>query len=273
MRLQKLLFLFTRKQAHPAFYFIPYKFGCFSYTAQTDIAALNKTGTLIENEKSVIKKDPSNYFKQLKTDDQNLLMQMIKHYGKMSTNELIRYTYLHFPFFAIKSEIAGKYLNQKELDNVHKARPKGSKTILFTIGYEGISLEEYLLRLIKNDVKVLVDVRNNPLSMKFGFGKSQLKKYCAAVGIDYVHLPELGIPGNQRINLNAQKDYDRLFDTYKKSVLRNTTPQQQQILDLLKKNQRIALTCFESDICRCHRFHLAEAIKNLPGFHYEVKHI
>jgi len=49
---------------------------------------------------------------------------------------------------------------------------------LFTIGYEGISLEEYFNRLIKNDVKVLVDVRNNPLSMKFGFSKTQLKRFC-----------------------------------------------------------------------------------------------
>ena len=89
--------------------------------------------------------------------------------------------------------------------------PKGTKTIMFTIGYEGISLEEYLVRLIKNDVKVLVDVRNNPLSMKYGFSKSQLKKYCASLGIKYAHFPEVGIQSDQRQELNSQNDYNKLF--------------------------------------------------------------
>jgi hypothetical protein len=44
-------------------------------------------------------------------------------------------------------------------------------------------------------------------------------------------------------------------------------------LKLLKQHQRIALTCFEANICQCHRKHLAEALENLPGFTYEVEHI
>jgi hypothetical protein len=45
-------------------------------------------------------------------------------------------------------------LTKEELDKVEKARPQSNKTVLFTIGYEGISLEEYLVRLLKNDVKI-----------------------------------------------------------------------------------------------------------------------
>ena len=45
------------------------------------------------------------------------------------------------------------------------------------------------------------------------------------------------------------------------------------ILNLLKQHKRIALTCFEANICQCHRKHLAEAIETLPSFEYEVKHI
>jgi uncharacterized protein (DUF488 family) len=145
--------------------------------------------------------------------------------------------------------------------------------VLFTIGYEGISLEEYLVRLLKNDVKVLVDVRNNPLSMKYGFSKSQLKKYCASLGIDYVHIPEVGIQSDQRQELNTQSDYDKLFAVYRKNNLSKTTTSQNEILKLLKQHKRIALTCFEANICQCHRKHLAEAIETLPDFNYEVKHI
>jgi uncharacterized protein (DUF488 family) len=144
---------------------------------------------------------------------------------------------------------------------------------LFTIGYEGVSLEQYLVRLLERDVKVLVDVRNNPLSMKYGFSKSQLKKQCEKLGITYVHFAEVGIQSDQRQELNTQSDYDNLFSEYRKRNLSKTIKAQNAILDLLKLNERIALTCFEANICQCHRKHLAEAIEQLPGFNYEVKHI
>jgi len=55
--------------------------------------------------------------------------------------------------------------------------------------------------------------------------------------------------------------------------LSKTTISQNEILKLLKQHKRIALTCFEANICQCHRKHLAEAIETLPDFNYEVKHI
>lgn len=273
IRLQKLLFLFTNKQGKAEYDFIPYKFGCYSYSANADMTAMVTRGFLNEDEKSFEKKDKTDYLKQLKPADLKLLQEVKNHYGKMSANALMKHTYINFPFYAIKSEVAENILSQEELEKVTKATPKGNKTVLFTIGYEGISLEEYLVRLLKNDVKVLVDVRNNPLSMKYGFSKSQLKKYCASLGIEYVHIPEVGIQSDQRLELNTQSDYDKLFAVYRKNNLSKTTTSQNEILKLLKQHKRIALTCFEANICQCHRKHLAEAIETLPDFNYEVKHI
>jgi uncharacterized protein (DUF488 family) len=273
IRLQKLLFLFTQKQTKPVYGFIPYKFGCYSFSAYADMTAMVKRCLLIEDEKSFQKKDPTDYLKQLKPADLKLLQEIKTNYGKMSANALMKHTYINFPFYAIKSEVVENILTKEELEIVNKAKPKGNKTVLFTIGYEGVSLEEYLVSLIKNDVKVLVDVRNNPLSMKYGFNKSQLKKYCASLGIEYVHIPELGIESDQRQELNTQSDYDKLFAAYRKNNLSKTTQYQNEILKLLKHHKRIALTCFEANICQCHRKHLAEAIEALPDFNYEVKHI
>ena len=273
IRLQKLLFLFANKQAKAEYDFIPYKFGCYSYSANADMTAMVTRGFLNEDEKSFEKKDNTDYLKQLKSADLKLLQEVKNHYGKMSANALMKHTYINFPFYAIKSEVAENILSQEELEKVTKAKPKGNKTVLFTIGYEGISLEEYLVRLLKNDVKVLVDVRNNPLSMKYGFSKSQLKKYCASLGIDYVHIPEVGIQSDQRQELNTQSDYDKLFAVYRKNNLSKTATSQNEILKLLKQHKHIALTCFETNICQCHRKHLAEAIETLPYFNYEVKHI
>jgi uncharacterized protein (DUF488 family) len=60
---------------------------------------------------------------------------------------------------------------------------------------------------------------------------------------------------------------------YRNDILTNTHSQQQDILELLKTHKRVALTCFENNICQCHRKHLAEAIAMLPEFDYELKHI
>ena len=273
IRLQKLLFLFTQKQQKKEYDFVPYRFGCYSFSLNADLSKMVKKEILNETEKEISLINPINLISGLKPDDKKFLLEVKTNYGGMSANALMKHTYINYPFFATRSEAAERILSKTELQKVTDAKPKGNKTILFTIGYEGISLEEYLVRLLKNDVKVLVDVRNNPLSMKYGFSKSQLKKYCASLGIEYVHIPEVGIQSDQRQELNTQSDYDKLFAVYRKNNLTKTTTSQNEILKLLKQHKRIALTCFEANICQCHRKHLAEAIETLPDFNYEVKHI
>jgi uncharacterized protein (DUF488 family) len=273
IRLQKLLFLFANKQTKAEYDFIPYKFGCYSYSANADMTAMVTRGFLNEDENTFEKKDKLDYLIQLKPADLKLLQEVKNNYGKMSANALMKHTYINFPFYATRSEVAASILTKEELEKVKKAKPNSNKTVLFTIGYEGVSLEEYLIRLLKNDVKVLVDVRNNALSMKYGFSKSQLKKYCGSVGIEYIHIPEVGIQSDQRQELKTQTDYDNLFALYRKNNLSKTVSSQNEILKLLKQHKRIALTCFEANICQCHRKHLAEAIESHQDFNYEVKHI
>ncbi|MCK9500157.1 MAG: DUF488 domain-containing protein [Bacteroidales bacterium] len=271
--LQKLLFLFTKYQTKPAYDFVPYKFGCYSYSANADLTTMVKKGILSETASYFTSNETTNYFNTLKADDKKLILYVKDQYGKMNANALMKHTYLNFPYWAINSIKVQEILNPEQLKKVNDSRPKNEKTILFTIGYEGISLEEYLNRLLKNDVKILVDVRSNPLSMKYGFSKSQLQRYCESLGIGYVHYPEVGIQSEQRQELNTQADYDKLFAVYCENNLIKTIPSQEKILNLLKEHKRIALTCFEANICQCHRKYLAEAIQNLPNFNYEVKHI
>jgi uncharacterized protein (DUF488 family) len=271
--LQKLLFLFTQRQVKKEYDFIPYKFGCYSYSANADLTAMTQKGVLSETESRIILKDKTDYLKIIKEEDRNYLQEVKAFYGNMNNHALMRYTYIHYPYWAINSTTASNILSVSELEKVLQNKPKSGKIVLFTIGYEGISLEEYLNRLIKNDVKLLVDVRNNPLSMKYGFSKNQLKRYCENLGIQYAHFPEVGIQSEQRQELNTQADYDRLFADYSIANLTKTGATQNTILNLLKQHQRIALTCFEANICRCHRKYLAEAIANLPGFCYDLKHI
>lgn len=271
--LQKLLFLFANRQTQPDYDFVPYKYGCYSFSAHADLTAMVGHGQLAEDQTSYTKIGSVDYVKMLNEKDKKILIDIKTTYGKLTTNALMKLTYLNYQFYAINSVKAKEILNEEQYGKVLKAKPSNENIILYTIGYEGISLEEYLNRLIKNDVKVLVDVRNNALSMKFGFSKNQLKTFCASLNIEYLHIPEVGIQSDQRQELKTQADYDSLFDIYKKQNLKKTVSQQQQILNLLKDRKRIALTCFEANICQCHRKHLAEAIIKLPEWNYELKHI
>jgi hypothetical protein len=272
-QLQKLLLLFTQNQEKPDFHFVPYKYGCYSFQAAADISTMAKYNQVRVSNKGVEKTDQVDYAKLLREKDQLVFRQLyLQHEGK-DYKDLIHYTYTHYPYYAIHSGIADRYLNDCELQKVAEHKPAASKTVLYTIGYEGISLEQYLNKLIGKDVRVLVDVRNNPVSMKYGFTKSQLLNACTSVGIEYQHLPEVGIVSEQRQALSCQADYDRLFTRYRKETLSNTVSTQERILQVLREKKRIALTCFEANICQCHRKHLAEAILQLPGWDYELIHL
>ncbi len=273
LRFQKLLFLYAMRKQEPEYDFVPYKFGCYSYSAKADMNTMVKKGYLTESENKYGKLDSTNYLQKLKTADRNILQEVVLDYGQMSSNTLIKHTYLNFPFYAIRSTIAKDILPGQLYDRVEKALPKNEETTLFTIGYEGISLEMYLQKLVRNNVKLLVDVRKNPLSMKFGFSKTLLKRYCNSLGIEYMHIPEVGINSEKRQQLDTQSDYDRLFSEYCQTTLQDTLVEQNRILVLLKDYKRIALTCFEAEPCQCHRTYLADAIKELPDFQYEVKHL
>ena len=273
IRVQKLLFLFNQKLQKPEYDFVPYKFGCYSYSANADLITMVKKGDLIENENNYIKKNSQDFLKSLKPEDKKKLIEVVSLYGKMSNSALIKHTYINFPYYAINSTIAETVLDSQQILKVKNLKNNSDETILFTIGYEGVSLESYLNKLIRNDIKLLVDVRKNPLSMKYGFSKSLLKKYCESLGIDYIHIPEVGINSDLRQELNTQLDYDNLFKDYKKTTLLKTETYQKTIIDLLINYKRIALTCFEADICQCHRKPLAEAIAKFPIFDYDVKHL
>jgi uncharacterized protein (DUF488 family) len=111
---------------------------------------------------------------------------------------------------------------------------------VFTIGYEKRSLENYPNALIENQIRVLVDVRKDPISMKFGFSKCQLAKYCGLFGIECEHFPELGIDSALRKGLHSDKDYLDLLSVYCRETLPSTVPYQQKILRLLNEYSRVA---------------------------------
>jgi uncharacterized protein (DUF488 family) len=271
--LQKNLFLLTRQQKEKSFDFIPYKYGCFSLQANNDLSVLEKMGYVKKkyNGTSIAWQLTSNddFVNQLRAEDKAALSYIHHTFGAYLSNDLIKYTYINYPFWAINSVILDDLLNSEEKEKVLLQKKDTSEKCLFTIGYEGKSLETYINLLIINNVKVLCDVRKNPLSMKWGFSKSLLKDACEKVNIKYVHIPQLGIESEERQDLKTFSDYQKLFETYEKTTLIDNHSYLLSIVEILQENQCAALTCFEKDVCMCHRGVVAKnlmALTALQGF-------
>ena len=156
---------------------------------------------------------------------------------------------------------------------IAEARPGKGEPVLYTIGYEGRSLEGFLNALILSKVTLLCDVRQNPISRKYGFSKSTLKKSCAGVGIQYEHLPELGIPSENRRNLTSQEDYNSVFEAYVRKILPSQANKMTAISDWIKKGERVALTCYEKLPAQCHRSYLAKEMERRFGRVCTPKHL
>lgn len=274
IQMQKYLFLFTHEQINKAFSFIPYKYGCFSFQANQDMTTLGTYGYVVEAEKEYeLTPKSSNYLAQLDLFDQQAMYSVYEQFGQMSQDELIRHIYVKYPFYAINSTIADQLLTPEQMEKVYAQRRHKDGKQLYTIGYEGVALEDYIKRLILEDVHVLCDVRKNAYSQKYGFNKSQLEKACEGVGIKYIHVPDLGIESNQRQDLRSQHDYDVLFAEYERTVLPHNQDALMYVRGLLDSDERIALTCFEKNPMQCHRSRVAKALMDMSAGEYTLNNI
>lgn len=270
---QKLLFLFSQNQKEPSYDFLPYRFGCYSAQANQDLKTMIKYDLVEENPVTWIIKTKTNYNETLKPQDREFMKNLYSDFKNLKGESLIRYVYKNFPFYAIRSEIAEKILKKSELDIIQNLQPNKKNSVLFTIGYEGKSVEKYVTQLLNEDVKILCDVRKNPFSMKYGFSKSQLKNILENVGIEYIHVPNLGIESDKRKNLKQEIDYQNLFVDYEKNILPKMTDDLTSVAELCKKNKRVALTCFEKEHTSCHRSKTANAIMPLLPDKFSLEHI
>lgn len=275
--MQKYLFLFTRLQSGERIYdFIPYKYGCFSFVANHDIHILASQGFLgiedvPEQDKNYTLCHDFGIFHQLDFFDQATITDLVDKFGALSQNELIIYTYKRWPSTAINSIVKESLLSEDELEKVSSFKKRYSSDIstLFTLGYEGISIERYINQLISNDVKVLCDVRKNAFSQKYGFSQATLENACRAVGIKYMHIPELGIDSDKRKKLITQADYDELFDEYERTTLVEQHDYLLKLKTVVDTSKRVCLLCFEKDPRQCHRTRIANAVMALPDVEFK----
>jgi len=270
---QKYLFLLNVNKHDPFFAFIPYKYGCFSFQANQDMSTMVKYNLVEESENHWQLKSDNNYINELENVDQIQLKEMHRKYGRLKGKELIKFVYEQYPYYTINSTIADKILDGEKLKTVEDSRPYKNDYALFSIGYEGKSIEQFTNELIKEDVHVLCDIRKNALSMKYGFSKKQLKFIVENAGIKYIHIPALGIESNKRQQLNSKKDYETLFRDYEKNILPGKSNELEELYKIFISHKRIALMCFEADHTNCHRSRTINALENRFEKEFVIKHL
>lgn len=271
--MQKLLFLFCQRQVEKSYEFVPYKYGGFSFQSYADKRTLMKYGFLYDIEDWELTDKAITTSFDLKKGDIQTLHLFKKEYNKLRGKNLVKDAYIKYPYYAIKSEIIENVLDKDERNIVKKHLPKQQDYAFFTIGYEGISLEKYLNKLIQNNIKLLCDVRKNPLSMKYGFSKNQLKYVCIELGIEYKHFPELGISSKNRKHLKTNEDYTILFNEYDRTTLITEHDSIVYLSNLIVKYKRIAITCFEETADKCHRSRVANAVSDIPNWTHPIMHL
>lgn len=142
---------------------------------------------------------------------------------------------------------------------------------LFTVGYEGQSVESFVETLHANAVKHLIDVREIPLSRKKGFSKTALKEHLNRNNIQYIHFKELGSPRQARKRLKETGNYTVFFKVMEKHLSHVND-------SVIAAYQYVAgstccLMCFEKEAQNCHRSMVARKIKEVDGNGLLIKNL
>ena len=269
---RNLLLLFCLRRGKSYYDFFPHTSGPYSFLLCQDKARLISLGLLVAQD-AFIESDQERFFPQILKEDQFVLQALVMEMGRMSSEELMQWVYLEYPFIASRSKTALPTLSHSEYIRVQQVSNTDATPCLFTLGYEGLSIDAYVNILLANNITALIDVRKNPLSMKYGFSKTKLCKYLGQVNIAYFHIPNLGISSVLRKDLNDVSAYESLFDYYRLHIL----PEQKQAIEQVKAianaQNRTALTCFEANAHYCHRHEITEYLEKDVSFTLPVIHL
>lgn len=255
------MFLYMQETNTKHYQFIPTEKGPLSLVLENDTIAMMKKGLLVENEQ----KGSSGQILKIKADceekmmpkneDKHLLDEFLATNQTKSELELLKLAVAMKPFYGIhlsddtlslldnhiRSEIAAIQQNIK-------SDPRS----LYTIGYEKISLDAFILFLLIKGIQTVIDVRATTISRRREFSKKSLEEVLIKARIRYLSIPELGIPSEIRNNILENGDHQDLLLWYSTYVTPKSHEYAKQVDDILKQGS-IALMCYEKDPNECHR--------------------
>lgn len=132
-----------------------------------------------------------------------------------------------------------------------------NKHKVYSIGYQGRNIENFIETLKDNKIKVLIDTRNSGLSRKPKFSRHALRKIVEKEGIKFIAVPEAGAPKELRDYLKNTGNLNNFFKMYKRHITENKS------FDKLGNHingERTCIMCFERNAYECHRLVLSDMI-------------
>lgn len=255
-RMQRLLFLYCAEYVKRDEYyeFIPLEGFPYSVQAEDDRQHLIRRKTLEKSGDWTLRPTDKRYATGLDFFEKIAVHDVKNNWQQKSDEELARHITERYPQF-------------------EKLQAATDEMAFYTIGYEGVTPEAYINALLDKEVRMLVDVRRNAYSQKYGFSKAELSAILQRVGIEYMHLPALGIESEKRQALNTGQDYEALFKEYEQITLACEQASLDRLQQLLEEKRRIAITCFEADPWHCHRSRVAKALKARGHFIHPIEHL
>ena len=277
----KLAFLLrheTGLKNEPTFYnFVPYKYGPFSFALYRELTNLRRDGYVTPDEERVALCGRTVSLAEEKIDElpaafHEAVDKVVRRYGRKSQKGLVKDVYTRYPWYATKSELTDLSAcnAQAGLRPKSSVRAKKACPAVYTAGYEGKSVDAFFNHLLKNGIRLIIDVRANPASRRYGFSKRQFSEIAGRLGLDYRHIPSLGIPSKYRVDLSDFDSYQRLLKRYEQEMIPKLGDEIDEVGKLMEETPAV-LVCVEKDVRCCHRSRLANAVSRKTGL--EVKHI
>jgi uncharacterized protein (DUF488 family) len=133
---------------------------------------------------------------------------------------------------------------------------------IFTIGYEGATLQDFVTTLRIAEIKHLVDVREVAQSRRPGFSKNSLAAALVEAGIGYTHLRQLGDPKPGR-EAARRGDIATFVEIFEEHLQLPATKDALSTAASICNLQPTVLLCFERNPQLCHRTLVAKSVADL----------
>ena len=140
---------------------------------------------------------------------------------------------------------------------------------IYTIGYQGRSLDDVVAALVAAKIDVVVDIRSRPISRRREFSKNRLAAHLNRHGVAYWHAPELGMPLDLLAHRSPLDGNATILAEYRR-LLSHRLPALLRLRECAFAST-VCLLCFEANAMHCHRIIVADQLRD--QWHLEVRHL
>ena len=144
---------------------------------------------------------------------------------------------------------------------------------IFTLGFEKLTMVEFIRMVKDQDIARVVDIRseNTVMEGRGRFSPEQLADILKNVNVDYIRLPEAGIPLELQSVPKSNghftdfcREYTKLISSNKKLLKR--------INELFPDGNALILS-FEANVNVSHRLPFSEIVLSVLGKSYKLRHL